>query len=968
MGCEILSILSPKQRFADSAAMQGSLWRLLSVLERCSSQEDQLQDSTTNAGRHLDILRKQRGWALLESLSSSPSVAQKLIESTAWLELLGILVGYSGFTKVWIARIGAAKTLSRLLWDPKTGSILGKSQRPWFQIFCHIFANPLWFLLGPLLQRFLPTTLVVVLKEEGPDTMVNLFDGESDTPELIWNGSMRVELRQAIAEQLDACIDERLQGVTGEGRFTLKPDIQVKYKDLQGELFVGGVYVSKFLKEPTYNVRDPTAFLEMLLQRWTHEMKLFTSRELGTQQKSTTEIALGANDSLQSITDASVYLCKVRTNLCDKLSNWGYMGRCLTFLDTVLTQELVGTPLLSVMRVLHVAVTRRQNVEALIMSGQNDRLHGIVSFTKKAVGHDGLHQDAAFMIDMLRRLFIEALGDLKSASNVKVSTPAPLPTQYQAPYNPEHVYMAPSPAPGEGPVSRNHVTIGNPLDDPLAFAAAPAGNQATQHQGMRGYQAQYQNSGTAYVAQQMPSHLAYQQQGAAITAGAQAPLGYGSNQGTISNQTQPGYSSGLQQTIPTSSATQSTHYIDGSTFLPSRVQQQYQPSFPTRSTPVAHGYPQQSASPGTSRFQQAYVSPLQNSQYAPQSMSSHQGQAAQQPHLVQPPRPSAQQPLRYDSGQGSHQHPAPVPHAQQQPRAMHQYSQQQIHGIPQGQRIGSFQAQQPFDNANRAQPMQRGEPGPRMPHQVLQQGEFQGIVDPRFHQHAAQPNGQVQTNQPQFAQRMQPTQVRPPPPQQLPPPPPQEPPSQLQYQEQPIMAAANATSFNVGDEVMTRTTPSPGMHRNVTTPGSRLEQPQQNEGAGIDARTKLDPKEEAEMKMTTCPAAPDAADGRFALLQSALACELPKFLVEDVLENPKLSNVKDPAATKVHAVELLKLLTSDPGYGMKFEMILDAIPSWKKYKKQDHSLFMTSSEKTMVDYFLTDGSGSKDQKKLLTEG
>ena len=133
-------------------------------------------------------------------------------------------------------------------------------------------------------------------------------------------------------------------------------------------------------------------------------------------------------------------------------------------------------------------------------------------------------------------------------------------------------------------------------------------------------------------------------------------------------------------------------------------------------------------------------------------------------------------------------------------------------------------------------------------------------------------------------------------------------------------------------------------------------------------KTKLDPKEEAEVKMKTSAGAPDAADGRVALLQSALTCDLPTFLVEEVLENPKLSNVKDPAATKVHTVELLKLLTSDPGYGMKFAMILDAMPSWKKYKTQDHSLFITSSDKTMVDYFLTDGSNSRDPKKLLTQG
>jgi hypothetical protein len=101
-------------------------------------------------------------------------------------------------------------------------------------------------------------------------------------------------------------------------------------------------------------------------------------------------------------------------------------------------------------------------------------------------------------------------------------------------------------------------------------------------------------------------------------------------------------------------------------------------------------------------------------------------------------------------------------------------------------------------------------------------------------------------------------------------------------------------------------------------------------------------------------------------LQSALNCKLAEFIVNDVLENSSLSHVKDPAATKVHAVELLKLLTMDPGYGLKFMLILDSIPAWKKYKSQDHSLFITGTEQR-TDYFLTDGSG-REPTKLLTEG
>ena len=90
------------------------------------SQEDQSASDGT-ASDDKEMVRKQKGWMLLESLSSSPSIASKIVESTAWLELLGILVGFKSFTKTWIARTGAAKTLSRLMWDPKTGPVIGKN-------------------------------------------------------------------------------------------------------------------------------------------------------------------------------------------------------------------------------------------------------------------------------------------------------------------------------------------------------------------------------------------------------------------------------------------------------------------------------------------------------------------------------------------------------------------------------------------------------------------------------------------------------------------------------------------------------------------------------------------------------------------------------------------------------------------------------------------------------------------------
>jgi hypothetical protein len=128
IGCDILYALSPRQSFADAVAKENSFWRLLHLLER-KEPNDNVEDISVPeiSDSSFDIRqRKARGWSVLEALSSSPSIANLILESSGWIELLGILVGYGKFTKLWTARIGASKTLSRLLWDPQTGAVAGK--------------------------------------------------------------------------------------------------------------------------------------------------------------------------------------------------------------------------------------------------------------------------------------------------------------------------------------------------------------------------------------------------------------------------------------------------------------------------------------------------------------------------------------------------------------------------------------------------------------------------------------------------------------------------------------------------------------------------------------------------------------------------------------------------------------------------------------------------------------------------
>lgn len=960
IGCDILTTLSPKQQFADAVAGQGSLWRLLWVLERVDSQES--QDTTDeDASDSKEMLRKQRGWMLLESLSSSPSVASKIVESTAWLELLGILVGYKSFTKTWIARTGSAKTLSRLMWDPKTGPVIGKSQRSIFLLGLEVCLT--LDCAVPLLQRFLPATLIVVLKEEGADKMLSLFDGESDTPELIWDASMRSDLRNVLAETLQDCIAKRQNEGVGDESFVLGSTVRVQYKKLDDELFIGGVYVSRFLKEPTYNVRDPTKFLEMLMQRWTHELQLCTTSTstVSVEQENNTTLAIGGVDALQSVTNASVYLCKVRPNLCDKLGQWGYMSRSLTFLEEVIDAELVGTPLLSVMRTLHVAVNRRTNVEALILSGKNDKGNGIVPFAMRAMGVAGLHKDVAFMLEMLKKLFVDALGDVQNASKGD--------TGIQRAPNRASYAMAPSPAPGEGPVSRNRVSAGNPMDDPLSMALGqpssvpqqPLGNQAMGN--MFGH-------GTGYQGQQvgMTQQPQYQVQQGGMTQQAQYQVQQGLAQGTQFQAT-PSYQSQNQGNFAYGSVSgglyQQQQQQQYGQPVPQQQQQYGQPA------PQQQQYTQQQPSVG---YQTSASSPQFQNRF--QTASSRMGQLAPSPY-GQPTQANPQQ--IYNQQQvGRNTMPTAggfgQPPMQSKPPQQHQRTTaQQVRQVS----GGSMQGLQPTSayGASSSYGGMQQNPGTQQistqayapPSTASMQG---GLQQPAIQQQTAG-SSHYNTRAPGSTQWSSPQQVQ------------QQQNQQQQAPQQHQQARTNPGTSAFGASVNGAQAPGQPQfsHQNLAQPvagapypnSNAQVQPQQvvtvqEEPAPVpvDARQTLDPKAEAERRMKTSPPAPGAADGRVALLQSALLSNLPKFIVKTVLENSELASVKDPAATKVHGVELLKLLCSDPGFGMKFQLILDEIPEWKKYKSQDHSLFITGPEQK-ADYFLTDGSDG-EPKKLLTQG
>jgi hypothetical protein len=810
-----------------------------------------------------------------------------------------------------------------------------------------------------------------VLKEEGADKMLNLFDGESDTPELIWESSMRTELRRVVGQLLDACIEERRRAGVGNESYVLDPSTRVKYQRLDDELFIGGVYVSRFLKEPTYNIRDPTRFLEMLMQRWSHELQSCTQNDHPVAESQSTALMAAGSDTLQSITNASVYICKIRTNLCDKLSNWGYMGRCLSFLDEVLTKELYGTPLLSVMRILHVSVNCRSNVENLILSGKNDRSNGIIPFTMRAIEAEDLHKDVAFMLEMMKKLFADALGDVKSA-NSGVDR-----MQHGA-----HA-MAPSPAPGEGPVSRNRVSRGNPMDDPLAMPssfdppAVAANGGLSQNpmqsplptmttQPMTSFQTQQQMSNS--YGQGNPnqsSNMSYSQQSFSDPAGnmygvrgAQGqPQGYQYSNTAQSQYQHQGYGGQMQPPQPPAPSFQQQPQFSSTSYQPQNAQSQSW-NQPLGYSPAAAG-PSNVVNPSQTQQQpSAYGRPTVTpsmQQQQQQQQPYMQQQQQRQPQQYSQQQPQQQQPQQYSQQQPQQQQQQQyIPQQRQQQQTFQERSKQQgLQNYPESTNMGApvpqrLQEQQPQQYGQQPFPTQSRPPAPQQPTfdhnsvsaQVPSGNNAMGgsamNQGSHYQDHPVSSAGLV-TGSPQ------------------------------QFVQTPVSGNDQGGTMPVSQGVIPPGT-MPVMPHAIPQnmqPGT-IQSSQRTDGTGVDARVTLSPTEEAERRMKTVAGGRGSADGRKALLQSVILCDFPNFIVDTVLENPKLQQVKDPAAAKVHGVELLKLLSQDPGYGMKFRQILDENPKWKKYKTQDHSLFITGPEQR-ADYFLTDG-GNGEAKKLLTQG
>eukprot|EP00210_Caulerpa_lentillifera_P007523 g7188.t1 len=165
-----------------------------------------------------------------------------------------------------------------------------------------------------LLGRILPPGLVTAILDGPGDTVVEIFKQNCETPERIWTTKMA----KVTAEEVHALtVQCRTSQAGGTVNWSLPNGYTLEHQELSNELYIGGVYIRFFMKDPKTQLRKPKQFLEGILEEYTKALSKFES----------------TNDLILLLSAAGVALLKVHPLLADHAVNLGYIKKLLTHLS-----------------------------------------------------------------------------------------------------------------------------------------------------------------------------------------------------------------------------------------------------------------------------------------------------------------------------------------------------------------------------------------------------------------------------------------------------------------------------------------------------------------------------------------------------------------------------------------------------------------------------------------------------------
>ncbi len=124
-----------------------------------------------------------------------------------------------------------------------------------------------------ILASMLPESLINMLIEYGPDRFAEVFTGEHDTPEVIWNNEFRVHVFEMVSQHLGT-FPAALRQFT-MARYEYCPIPGLHFPELDKELYVNRYYLNNLCNEvqfPNWPIHEPLMLLRDTVERWRLEM------------------------------------------------------------------------------------------------------------------------------------------------------------------------------------------------------------------------------------------------------------------------------------------------------------------------------------------------------------------------------------------------------------------------------------------------------------------------------------------------------------------------------------------------------------------------------------------------------------------------------------------------------------------------------------------------------------------------
>lgn len=143
-----------------------------------------------------------------------------------------------------------------------------------------------------ILGQLLPEAMVNYLENHGAEKFAQIFLGEFDTPEAIWNSQMRRMLIQKIAAHIDD-FSSKLRGQV-MARYNYIAIPAIRYPQLEKELFCNIFYLRHLcdiVKFPNWPITNPVKLLKDVLETW----KLEVEKKVPTMTVEKAYICIGLN-------------------------------------------------------------------------------------------------------------------------------------------------------------------------------------------------------------------------------------------------------------------------------------------------------------------------------------------------------------------------------------------------------------------------------------------------------------------------------------------------------------------------------------------------------------------------------------------------------------------------------------------------------------------------------------------------